>query len=183
MSTIHSDVQAPSHRTVGGAPTGTRVSQGLVLTAVIALLAGLVGGYLLRWGTERSASSTPSTTPATATVVFDGVRAGYDGPTTVKAGTMLNVSLASTVTGATVAISRLDPAPSLNQLVRDVAAANTSPAAMPLAYVHHVATVTTAEPRAITLTRAGTYSIWAGPVAGPAAGPTVAVAALLHVTH
>lgn len=140
---------------------------------LLAALLGFAGGYLLH---------TDAHPTATASVRFDGVHAFYAGPAELKAGTALTITARSTVPGASVVVSRLDPAPSYEQLLRDVATANTSAAVMPLSYVHHVATLTTDHARAVVLHDTGVYSIWVGPVTGPAAGPSVAVAAVVRVS-
>lgn len=69
----------------------------LALVVVLAVLAGGLGGYLLRWTVEPTKTvirtvAPPAYTTSDAiwvTVVFTGDRCAYSGPTEVKAGTQV----------------------------------------------------------------------------------------------
>ena len=157
----------------------------LALVAVAAVIgAGLAGWSVHRPGTTTRTVSPPpysSALTATGAVHFDGAHASYTGPAEVKTGTTLVLTLVTTAKGASLVVSRLSPAPSWATLTRDLATANTSPTAMPLGYVHHVATVDATSPTAVTLTRPGLYSLWAGPLTTPSPA-SVALATLVRVS-
>lgn len=189
MSTVQTE-HVPITPPAGGPVARPNRRAGVVL-AILALLLGAAGGYLLRWGTEQTKTVTKTVTktataPAymsgakgTATVSFDGTTALYSGPAELKTGVQLTIRY---ISAGSLVISRLDPAPTWGQLTHDIATANTSTSVEPLAYVHNVAGRDGPGNVVATLTTAGLYSVWAGPVTGPAGGPTVALATVLRVT-
>lgn len=157
----------------------------LALAVVVAVIAGGLAGWALhRPGTTTRTIAQPAYSTAAnvaATVRFDGTHASYTGPAELKTGTTLVLRLVTSTQGASLVVSRLSPAPSWATLSRDLATANTSPAVMPLGYVHNVATVDPASATSVRFARPGLYSLWAGPVTTPSSA-SVALATLVRVT-
>lgn len=151
---------------------------------VAALIVGLAGGYLFRWGTEPQRAAKAYSTAATvqASVYFDGSHAFYSGPAEMAAGTTLVITFTTTAPNGALAVSRLSPAPTWQQLVSDIASANTSPEPMPMGYVHPVASVEGSGRLVAHLSRAGVYALWAGPLSTTSTTATVAPATMLRVT-
>jgi hypothetical protein len=182
MSTVDHviDLEEPS-------PAQHRVGRrrGVVLIGVLALLVGLGGGYLLRWGLESGSTKTvtnpayaTSTTPS-ADVFFDGKACYYSGPAVVKAGATLSV----TFTGRSAAVGALgiyaiSPAQTWETVARDSAAggAVTPPYIEPLS-----PTLLGAGTATVHLDVPGQYGVWCGGAdsrMGTGTGP-VSVATLL----
>lgn len=182
MTSIHSQVlERPS------SPRTTSRPRRRVL--VLALAVSVVAGGLAGWFLHRPGETTKTVAPpaysaastTTGTVYFDGVHASFAGPAEVSAGTVLVLRLTSTAPDASLVVSRLSPAPTWSVLTHDIATANTSPAVMPMPYVHPVATVGVSAATSVRLTRPGLYSLWAGPLTEPSAA-SVALATVLRVT-
>ena len=150
----------------------------LVLTAVAALVAGLLIGWFAHQPQSTTAYSKADA--VRAVVFFDGIHASYSGPAELKTGSVLTLQLASDVPEASVVVSRLSPAPSWATLTHDLATANSATSVMPLSYVHNVLSVNAGFEKPVRLTKAGVYSVWAGPASsGPA---SVVLATLIRVT-
>ena len=172
-----------SPQTLERPPTITSTSTGpaqliLVLTAVVALVAGLLIGWFAHQPQSTSAYSKAGA--VSAAVYFDGTHASYAGPAELKTGTVLTLRLVSDVPEASMAVSRLSPAPSWATLTHDLATANSATAVMPLSYVRHMVTVNAGATGSVRLTKAGVYSVWAGPAASGSA--SVVLATLIRVT-
>ncbi|MGE5226594.1 MAG: hypothetical protein ACM3OO_06940 [Planctomycetaceae bacterium] len=83
------------------------------MALVVAVIAGVVGGYFLRWGTEPTKTVTKTVTNAVTETAapeayttsdrvqvalsFDGARCLYSGPGELKAGSTVGVTYTSTV--------------------------------------------------------------------------------------
>jgi hypothetical protein len=110
---------------------------------------------------ETHVPTTAVNAPATGYDVgarFDGSTAYYSGPTEVADGCALTFTFTTAVPDAVLAVSRLDPAPSFDALVADLA---THPFYRLPHYVK--ATMTQVGPGAFTMTlHAGTYAVLAG---------------------
>lgn len=118
--------------------------------------------------------------PATAydvTAGFDGTAALYSGPTHIRGGCQLTFTFTTSVPDAVLAVSRLEPAPTFDELV---AHAETSAFYHAADYVK--ATVTQVGPGAFTMTmHEGTYAVYAGTsLLGVGA---MHLAALIEVAH
>ena len=175
-----SNISSP---TIERPPTTSTTATGparliLVLTAVTALVAGLLVG----WFAHQPASTTAYSRSAAvdAAVYFDGTHASYAGPAELKTGTLLTLRLVSDVPEASLVVSRLSPAPSWATLTHDLATANSATAVMPLSYVRNVLTVNGGATGTVRLTKSGVYSVWAGPATSGSA--SVVVATLIRVT-
>lgn len=126
----------------------------LIVLAVVALIVGAVGGYLLRPEKEGSKTVTkPVTQTVTQTVSpsptqrsilgriyydrgqyvgegtlsFDGRQGVYVGPTELVVGNRWDLTFASTVDNGQFMVAILDPVPSWKTFSRDAAAGNWPP--------------------------------------------------------
>lgn len=89
---------------------------------------------------------------------FDGTTAFYSGPTHISAGCQLTFTFTTSVPDGVLAVSRLDPAPTFDELV-----AHITTTAFYHAADYVKATVTQVGPGAFTMTmHEGTYAVYAG---------------------
>lgn len=129
---------------------GWHPRRALVALAAGVLVVGVVGGYVLRSGTEASRTVTktvtktlsPSPTPtsilgriyyhrgqyvAEGTLSFDGRQGVYVGPTELSVGMRWDLTFASTVENGFFTAAILHPVPSPQRFSRDAAAGNWPP--------------------------------------------------------
>jgi hypothetical protein len=116
MSTIRTE-------TLDVHPRGSdaRFRRAAAIAVASGLVAGGVGGYALRWGTEPSKTVITTVTrtvraPAYATgpaqsayVYYDGTRAYYSGPTHLTRGAKLTIHFGTTVKDAAIATGDVPP--------------------------------------------------------------------------
>jgi hypothetical protein len=130
--------QAPAGRPPEVQPPGTRAGgptrSNRLVALIVALIAGVVVGYLLRWGTEPTETATetlPTTVTETAApeayttsdevrvrLAFDGTACRYTGPAELRAGSTVAVKYTSTVEDPGWFIWWLHPGTTYEELMR-----------------------------------------------------------------
>lgn len=109
MTSTSQDLRQRSASAPPSPPT-PRLTRLVAIAGVAALLIGVLGGYVLRWGTETTKTVTKTVTntitapaythssSANAHVSFDGTQCLYGGPAEVTAGTLIKFRYTSSVT-------------------------------------------------------------------------------------
>jgi hypothetical protein len=180
---------------------GWHPRRALVVLAVVVLVVGAVGGYVLRSATEASRTVTktvtrmvsPSPTPSSilgriyfdgkqyvgvGTLSFDGRQGVYVGPTELAVGMQWDLTFASTVDNGLFTVNILHPVPSWERFRRDAAEGNWPPPYMPAAGFLAASGFPRFTPH---LTKPGVYGVYCSR-GEPAHGRPFVAVAMIHVS-